>query len=73
MVNTSFLLYHLLGVFFWFRKEDREVWVIEGANVNSPGFIVMNIPQDQTRLISLPSKTNLFDPTVNAVRIERIC
>lgn len=38
-----------------------------------PGFIVMNIPQDQTRLISLPSKTNRVDPTVKAVRIERIC
>lgn len=35
--------------------------------------MVMKIPQDQTRLISRPSKTNLVEPAARADKIERIC
>lgn len=40
---------------------------------NLPGFIVMKIPQLHTRLISLPSNTNLVDPAARAERMDRIC
>ena len=40
---------------------------------DSPGFMVMKMPQDQTRRISCPSKMNLESPAERADRIERIC
>lgn len=38
-----------------------------------PGFMVMKIPHDQTRLISRPSNTNRVAPADRAERMERIC
>lgn len=38
-----------------------------------PGFMVMKIPHDQTRLISRPSNTNRVAPADRAERMDRIC
>lgn len=38
-----------------------------------PGFMVIKIPQDHTKLISRPSNTNLSLPTDNAVNMDKIC
>ena len=38
-----------------------------------PGFMVMKMPQDQTRRISRPSKMKLVTPADRADRMDRIC
>lgn len=38
-----------------------------------PGFMVMKIPHDQTRLISRPSNTKRVAPADKAERMDRIC
>ena len=38
-----------------------------------PGFMVIKIPHDQTKLISRPSNTNLVAPADRADRMDRIC
>ena len=38
-----------------------------------PGFMVMKIPQQETRLISLPSKVKRLASLARACKMERIC
>ena len=45
----------------------------DGSKHLLPGFMVIKMPQDQTRLISLPSNTNRVAPADKADRMERIC